>query len=90
MQVTIKELEEQILSLELVVVLFRASKKQTVLKYPFVKQIGDKQYISLLVDRLTNTYPDLEFEIVDGNGNIKHTPITKLSTIRETFYKQYA
>lgn len=87
MTTTIKELEDHIFLFEEVRVFFRSSQDTIIPKYPFKNTFNDEIFLFQLKDRIEKTYPDLNFEIIDGYGVSKHIRGKRLGDIRKTYVR---
>lgn len=85
-KLTIAEVEDLIFMNEEVRIIFRSPKDMIVGPYEYKSTFSDVRNVSVLIDRIKDTYPHLEFEIVKGDGTFVKSVIEKLGSIRKSYF----
>lgn len=82
-------LEEEIFEREGVRVMFRIPRHTPISPMKrFHRALGDDMTVGHLQTRLVRILGSIEFVIVDGNGEVKHSVRTKLRMLRQTYTKE--
>lgn len=82
-------LEEEIFEREGVRVVFRLPRHTPIRPMKrFHRALGDDMTVGHLQTRLVRILGSIEFVIIDGKGEIKHSAHTKLGALRQTYIKE--
>lgn len=77
--------EDTVWNKERIRVIFRSTELPIFSSYPHDAKLGDDKTVGQLIARIKETGITTPFVIVDGFGNYRHHPLSRLGDIRESY-----